>query len=368
MSDTFEIFFSAPPGLEPYLADEARALGFSDLATVPGGVTCQGGWPDVWRANLCLRGAGRVLARIGSFPVFHIAQLDKRARKFDWASVLRPDVPVRVEVTSRKSKVYHEKAAKQRIENAIKDTIGAPIAADAPVTLMTRIEDNFLTFSVDTSGELLHKRGFKEAVNKAPMRETLAALFLRAAGYDGSEPVFDPMCGSGTFLIEAGQIAAGMVPGSKRSFAFEQLTSFDATTWAAMRPETTSMTEHQLYGYDRDQGAVQMTTKNAKSAGLAENCTFACQPISALKRPEGPPGLVIVNPPYGARIGNRKQLFGLYASLGTAMKTEMRGWRLAMITSDGGLAKATGLTFKSISPPIPHGGLQVKLYLTDPMT
>ncbi len=368
MSESFEIFMAAPPGLETYLADEVRALGFAEIAQVPGGVTCQGSWPDVWRANLSVRGASRVLARIGSFPVFHIAQLDKRARKFDWANVLRADVPVRVDVTSRKSKVYHEKAAKQRIENAIKDTIGAPISAEAPVTLMTRIEDNFLTFSIDTSGDLLHKRGFKEKVNKAPMRETLAALLLRAAGYDGSEPVLDPMCGSGTFLIEAGQIAAGILPGSKRQFGFEHLASFDADAWDTLRATEMGQTDQKFYGYDRDQGAVQMADKNATSAGLAGNCTFVCQPISALKRPEGPAGLVIVNPPYGARIGNRKQLFGLYASLGTAMKTEMRGWRLAMVTSDGGLAKATGLKFSSISPPIPHGGLQVKLYQTDPIS
>lgn len=367
MSETFEIFFSAPPGLETILLDEAQSLGFRELAAVPGGVTCQGGWPDVWRANLTLRGAGRVLARIGSFPVFHIAQLDKRSRKFDWASVLRPDVPVRVDVVSRKSKVYHENAAKQRIENAIKDTLGVEISADAPITLMTRIEDNFLTFSVDTSGELLHKRGFKEKINKAPMRETLASLFLRACGYDGSEPVLDPMCGSGTFLIEAGQMAGGILPGGKRHFAFEQLGSFDPFAWAGLLGNTPRAPTQTFYGYDRDQGAIHMAINNTHSAGIGASCQFACQPISALTRPEGPPGLVIVNPPYGARIGNRKQLFGLYASLGQVMKSKMKGWRLAMITSDGGLAKASGLTFKDISKPIPHGGLQVKLYQTGPM-
>jgi len=178
-SDEFEIFLAAPPGLEGALCTEARNASFPDPKAVPGGVTFQGGWPDVWLANLVLRGASRVLARFGGFPVFHLAQLDKRSRKFNWGSVLKPDTPVRVEVTCKRSKIYHAGAAKQRIETALTDAFGATISPDAPLQIKARIEDNFCTFSVDTSGASLHKRGHKEAVGKAPMRETLAALFLQ---------------------------------------------------------------------------------------------------------------------------------------------------------------------------------------------
>ncbi|NHX28350.1 class I SAM-dependent RNA methyltransferase, partial [Escherichia coli] len=155
-TQSFEIFLAAPPGLEAPLAQEAREAGFGPVTEVPGGVTMTGGWPDVWRANLHLRGAGRVLARIGEFRAFHLAQLDKRARKFNWGAVLRADVPVRVEVTSKKSKIYHAGAATERIERAITEELGAPISPEAAVCLKVRIDDNLCTFSVDTSGESLH--------------------------------------------------------------------------------------------------------------------------------------------------------------------------------------------------------------------
>ncbi len=364
--DMFEIFFAAPPGLEKTLRDEVRSAGFTDPVAVPGGVTIQGGWPDTWRANLHLRGATRVLARFGGFPVFHLAQLDKRARKFDWGRVLKPDVPLRVEVTCKRSKIYHAGAAKQRIEKALSEAFGATLSPDAPLQIKARIEDNFCTFSIDTSGESLHKRGHKEAVGKAPLRETLAALFLRECGYSGTEPLIDPMCGSGTFIIEAAEIALGLPPGRDRGFAFEELASFDATAWAALRStcEPTN-TELRFSGFDRDQGAVQMALANANRASVGHVCDFTCQPISALTRPDGPPGLVMVNPPYGARIGNKKMLYGLYAALGEVLKTQFSGWRVGVVTSEVGLARATGLPFASSTPPVPLGGLKIKLHRTD---
>jgi putative N6-adenine-specific DNA methylase len=315
-----------------------------------------------------LRGAVRVLVRIGSFRAFHLAQLDKRARKFPWAEFLRPDVPLRVEVTTNKrSKIYHAGAAAQRIETAIKESLGAPISAEAALTLKARIDDNLVTFSLDSSGESLHKRGFKEAVNKAPMRETLAALFLREAGYTGSEPVLDPMCGSGTFPIEAAEIAMGLAPGRARSFAFETLASFDPEAWQALRDAVTPKeTEQHFYGSDRDQGAITMSARNAEAAGVAAHTTFTCTSISDLKRPDGPAGLVIINPPYGGRIGNKKPLFALHAALGTKLKAEFKGWRVAIITTEASLAKATGLTL-SAGPYVPHGGLKVRLYQSGPL-
>ncbi|WP_420327911.1 THUMP domain-containing class I SAM-dependent RNA methyltransferase [Mameliella sp.] len=360
MDETFEIFASVPPGLEPLLLAEVNAAGFAQPAQVPGGVTFQGGWPEVARANRELRGAGRVLARFASFRAMHLAQLDKRARKLDWAAVLRSDVPVRVEVTCRNSKIYHDRAARQRVEGAIAETVGAPVlkeAADEAVRIMLRIEDDLAVFSVDTSGEPLHRRGLKQQVGKAPMRETLAALFLRACGYDGSEPVVDPMCGSGTFVIEAAEIAAGLAPGRARGFALDRLA---VEVPAAPRPERREVGV-RFHGADRDDGAIRMSQSNAARAGVAELCSFTRAAISDLQRPEGAPGLVMVNPPYGARIGNRKLLFALYGTLGAVLQDRFAGWRLGMVTSDGGLAKATGLDLTA-GPPVSFGGLKVKLY------
>ncbi|PWG16264.1 THUMP domain-containing class I SAM-dependent RNA methyltransferase [Salibaculum griseiflavum] len=366
MTTPFEIFLQAPPGLEQPLADEVRAAGFPLPRVHGGGVSFMGGWPDAWRANLELRGAGRVLARIGSFRAFHLAQLDKRARKFPWAEVLRPDVPLRVEVTTRKSKIYHAKAAQQRIERAISETLGAPLADEAALTLKVRIDDNLVTFSVDTSGVPLHKRGHKEAVGKAPMRETMAALFLRQMGYGGDEPVLDPMCGSGTFVIEAAEMALGLMPGRSRRFAFEDLASFDPEAWAAMKSAAVpGQIDCRFFGSDRDSGAIRMSTANADRAGVAAVTRFEMKPVGDLIRPDGPPGLVIVNPPYGARIGNLKPLYGLHGSLGAVLKERFSGWRVGLITSEAKLAHATGLPFHSPGPPVAHGGLKVKLYRTD---
>lgn len=359
----FEIFLACPPGLEQTLCEEAVEAGFENAKPVPGGVSFDGDWPDVWRANLALRGATRVLARVGSFMVFHLAQLDKRTRKFPWGDVLRADVPVKVQVTAKRSKIYHAGAAQQRIERALSEDHAITIAADAPLTLRARIEDNKVAFSVDTSGESLHKRGHKEAVNKAPMRETLAALLLRKAGYRGDIPVYDPMCGSGTFPIEAAEIALGLAPGRTRAFAFERLASFDAGAFDALKqgfvPGKTAL---RFYGSDRDQGAIKMSQANAARAGVTDHTQFSCLPLSEAQPPDGPPGLVIINPPYGGRIGNRKLLFALYGSFGEVMRTRFKGWRVAMVTSDQGLAKATGLRWDSQSAPIPHGGLKVWLW------
>ena len=363
-----EIFLVATPGLEQPLADEARALGF-DPRPQPGGVSFTGGWPDVWRANLELRGATRVLVRIGAFRALHPAQLDRRARRFPWAEWLPPDLPLRIEATSRASRIYHAGAITQRIEAAIRDTLGAPIAADAPLTLKVRIEDDLCTLSLDSSGESLHRRGHKQAVGKAPMRETMAAMLLRECGYRGEEPVLDPMCGSGTFVIEAAEIACGLAPGRDRDFAFRHLPGFDPAAWAALRSARPAprATPHLFRGSDRDPGAIRMSLENARRAGVGDCTRFEALPVAELTRPDGPPGLVIVNPPYGARIGSPGPLLGLHAALGEALRRAFGGWRVGLVTTDPRLARATGLPFGPPGPHIAHGGLRIRLWQTAPL-
>ena len=363
-----EIFLVAAPGLENALCDEARAKGFAEPKPTPGGVTVRGGWPDVWRANLELRGASRVLARIASFRALHLAQLDKRARKIPWAQVLRPDVPFRVEAACKSSRIYHSGAAKQRIERAIEEELGATASQDAEVRIKARIEDDLCTIAVDTSGEPLHKRGYKEAVSKAPMRETLAALFLRECGFEGTEPILDPMCGSGTFVIEAAQIAAGLKPGRSRRFAFEQLATFDEATWHELRrSERVNKPAVRFYGNDRDSGAIAMSQANAARAGVADFTEFRRLMVTEIEPPSGPPGLVIVNPPYGERIGDKERLKALYCSLGQTLLARFSGWRVGLITSEASLAKASGLPFLPPGPPVSHGGIRIRLFQTPPL-
>ncbi|MEQ1695525.1 MAG: THUMP domain-containing protein [Hyphomicrobiaceae bacterium] len=360
-----EIFLATPPGLETLLCDEAREKGFSNATAAKGGVTVKGGWSEVWRANLEIRGASRVVARVAEFRAMHLAQLDKRARRVPWGEVLRKDVPFRVEATCRTSRIYHSGAAAQRIERAITEELGARVSADAEVCIRVRFEDDLCTIGVDTSGELLHKRGFKEAVNKAPMRETMAALFLRQCGFHGTEPVVDPMCGSGTFVIEAAEIAAGLKPGRARRFAFEQLATFDAAAWEVMRGAGHSITPAiRFYGSDRDAGAISMSQANAERSGVSALTEFRQHSISDLVKPDGPPGLVMINPPYGTRIGEIKEVEPLYRALGQTLKTRFSGWRVGLITTETSLARATGLPFRPPGAPVPHGGLRVTLHQT----
>ncbi len=358
----FEIFLVSVPGLEAALHDEARAAGFAGLATVKGGVRFMGSWPDVWRANLALRGASRVLARIGSFRAAHLAQLDKRARAFDWSATLVAGQAVTVEASCKASRIYHAGAAKERIARALTEELGAVVSEDAPLTVMARIEDDLVTLSLDTSGDLLHKRGAKQAMAKAPMRETMAALFLRQCGFTSNEPVLDPMCGSGTFVIEAAEIAAKLMPGRNRHFAFELIKGFDAAGYEALKAAQVPITPpFTFHGSDRNEGAISAAKANAARAGVSAFTSFERRTISEITPPEGPAGLIIINPPYGARIGDAKKLQSLYAATGQVLLARFAGWRVGIITNDSNLARATGLPLKR-GAPVLHGGIRVHLY------
>jgi putative N6-adenine-specific DNA methylase len=193
-------------------------------------------------------------------------------------------------------------------------------------------------------------------------------LFLRQCGFDGREPVVDPMCGSGTFVIEAAEIAAGLKPGRSRRFAFEQLATFDSIAWLRMRgnPETRKP-DIRFHGSDRDAGAVAMGRANAERASVAALTEFKKQAISDLTPPDGPPGLVIVNPPYGTRIGDARQLNALYRVLGQTLLARFAGWRVGVITNETPLAEATGLPFAPPGEPVSHGGIRVQLFQTAPL-
>jgi putative N6-adenine-specific DNA methylase len=201
---------------------------------------------------------------------------------------------------------------------------------------------------------------------KAPMRENMAALLLRLCGFDGREPVLDPLCGSGTFVIEAAEWAAGLAPGRNRSFAFEALAGFDAAAWADLRdaPAHARSSGLVFQGSDRDAGAITAAGANAARAGVTDVTRFERKAISDITPPEGTPGLVIMNPPYGTRIGEAKKLEALYVSIGRVLRERFAGWRVGLITSNDGLARKTGLPWEKPSAPILHGGLRVKLWQT----
>ncbi|MBF9061236.1 class I SAM-dependent RNA methyltransferase [Rhodobacterales bacterium HKCCSP123] len=381
------LFLVAVPGLEAALAAEAARHGFAGVRVVPGGVEIAGGLEEAARANIGLRCAVRVLWRVAAFRAMHLAQLDKRARRVAWRDWLRDDVPVRVEAVCRKSKIYHHKAAAQRIAGAIA-AAGVPVSAEAEVVVKVRIEDDLCVVSLDTTGEPLHRRGHKAFVGKAPLRESMAAAFLWEMGFDGTQAVVDPMCGSGTIPLEAAEIALGLVPGRSRGFAFEKLAGSAGSaglkpglrSWGDGAPgssdggaggEDGSLRRGYLengelgtrfFGFDRDDGAIRGAQGNAERAGVAAVCRFARAAVSDLQPPEGcAPGIVLTNPPYGGRIGERKLLFGLYGALGGVLRERFAGWSVGIVTSDGGLAKATGLALEPFGP-VDHSGTKVQLW------
>jgi len=363
---SFEIFLATAPGLESALYDEVRNKGFKRVKATKGGVTIVGGWPEVWRANLWVRGASRVLARVGSFKALHLAQLASLSRELPWGEILNPEYTFCVEVSCSKSRIYHSDAAAERIERAISDSLKISTSSHADIKVMARIDRDICTLSIDTSGELLHKRGYKAAINKAPMRENMAALFLQQCGYKGTEPVFDPMCGSGTFVIEAAEIAARLNPGRARNFAFEKLVTFDRQAWENMRNvKRKGETDIHFYGSDRDSGAIKMSVENAERAGIDNLTEFKQQSISDIIPPTSTTGLIILNSPYGSRIGDRNKILPLYQTLGRVLLDRFKGWRIGIITSEKSLAQATALPFLPTKASVQHGGLRVNLFQTD---
>lgn len=381
------LFFAAPPGLEPPLATELAALGLTGLETRPGGVEAEGGAAAIMRGHLWSRGASRVLMRLGEARITHLAQLDKWARRLPWSDYLAQGARVAVEAVCRRSRIYHSGAAAERVETALRATLGPVVDtkadAEPPLQVLVRIEKDLCAVSLDLSGAPLHKRGAKQDAAKAPLRETMAALFLRQCGYTGAEPVVDPMCGSGTFILEAAEIASRLAPGRARPFAFERLRGFDAAGWAALKAEAAAAARAPCFpclGFDRDAGAIAASRANAERAGLhadlgpdldpglGEAIRFEQGVVSNVAPPQGlPPGLVMVNPPYGERIGDKSALRALYGALGRVLKERFSGWRVGLVTSEPALARAAGLPFAPPGPPIPHGALKVRLYRAGPL-
>ena len=365
LSGTFSCFAAATPGIEPVLAREMSALGLKEIAASPGGVAFAADFEDLMRAHLWLRTASRILVRIGEARLTHLAQLDKWARKLPWKALLPFGAPLSVDASAKRSKLYHTGAISQRVETAARAALGPERAGAPAARLFVRLEKDQCSVSLDASGEPLHKRGHKLETGKAPLRETLAAAFLAECGYSGDEPLIDPMCGSGTFVLEAAALAAGLPPGRDRDFAFKALPGFDNQRWTSLLEQegrTARAAPTVCFGFDRDAGAVAVARANAERAGLSERTRFEQQTVSDLTRPDGPPGLVVVNPPYGERIGDRKRLAALYGSLGGALKDRFQGWRVGLVTSAPDLAKAAGLPFGPPGPPIPHGPLKIRLY------
>jgi len=369
----YHIFVVTAPGVEALTAGEMRALGLAGKRVghpTVGGLEFLGPLRDLYRLNLHLRTANRVVVRLGEFYAAAFSELHKKAGRLPWEQYLRPGQPVTVRVTCHQSKLYHSDAVAERIVSAIGERLGAPAtlvgrdeeSADAPQRVLVRLLDDLCTVSVDSSGALLHRRGYRLETAKAPLRETLAAAMLLASGWEGTAPLLDPFCGSGTIPIEAALLARRCAPGAARRFAFMEWPGFAAGVWeeelAAARAAERE-TVPPLLASDRDAGAIRAAEANAARAGVAEALTFACQAVSAITPPPGP-GWVVTNPPYGVRVSADKDLRNLYAQLGNVLRLRCPGWQVALLCSSLPLLQQTRLPLDTSLAWV-NGGLRVFL-------
>lgn len=373
------------PGLEHLATAELTATGASVGAIEPGGVAFDAAPGILYAANLQVRTASRLVVRVAQFHTAGFAELEKHARQVTWARWVPTDGAVHFRVTSHKSRLYHQDAVAERLERVVLAAIPGASAVRAPSDtdaldddvsalpgvqrFLVRIVDDELTLSVDSSGALLHRRGYRLASAKAPIRETLAAAMLLALEWDGSTPLVDPLCGSGTIPIEAALLARRIPPGWRRRFAFERWPEFKPSVWEYVRGEAEKEIVERaavpIVAADRDAGAVEACAANAERAGVAGDLSILRAALSnTLSDPDVAalsPGLVLTNPPYGLRVGESGRLRDLYASLGNAMRGPLTAWSLGFVTSDPALAGATGLPLE-MKLETTTGGLRIRLY------
>jgi len=376
---TYDCFAITAPGLESIAAGELTALGMTPTDVSRGGVSWTGPIESVYRANLHMRTASRVLVRVGSFQARTFAELERHAKRIAWERYVVRERPVRFRVTCKKSRLYHSGAVIQRLV-----TLLAPIVGDAalvgalrgtdeqdvsdddsttitPQLFVVRIDRDTVTVSADTSGALLHRRGYRQAVAKAPLRETLAAAMILGSGWDTHLPLIDPLCGSGTIAIEAALIARRIAPGIGRGFACLRWPHANLSLWntlvARAKDDALDRVPGLLRASDRDAGAVRAAMDNAERAGVAADIDVSQRALSALE-PAGGRGWLLANPPYGIRVGDRT-VRDLYAQLGHVARRDFLGWHIGLLCAYDNLLTQTRVQFEQTFGTS-NGGIPVR--------
>jgi putative N6-adenine-specific DNA methylase len=362
-------FAVAAPGLEePVRVEVERLAGATRVTAVAGGVSFDGPLEVGMRANLHLRVATRILLRMGEVAAREFAPLRRRVSELPWEAVLPPGRAVTVSAAASRCRLYHTGALTETVEHAISDRLGGGRAgsdaqpAGAARVLIRGLQDRFV-LSVDSSGELLHRRGWRLEAAEAPMRETLAAGLLALCAWEPGECFVDPMCGSGTIALEAAALAVNRAPGLGRSFAFEAWPGFDAGLWERLRGEATAAIADRpsapLFAFDRDARQVAMARRNAERAGLLPHVTIEEAAFGEKPAPARA-GLVLCNPPYGHRLGGQKEAARLAREMGHILRNSFAGWRAGVVLLDQRLAKSIG---RPVRPPhkLANGGLRISL-------
>jgi len=368
---TEQFFSSCPRGLEQLLVDELTELGASDVTAGDSGVSFRGDFTVCYRVNLNSRIAGRVLWQVEKAPYRNEDEVYKAALALPWADWFDVSNTIAVSVNARKCPLKSLEFITLRIKDAVCDHFRSRVGSrpnvdtrEPNVRIFAFLEEATATFYVDTSGEALFKRGQRPASVDAPLKENLAAGILRMTGWKPGQPLLDPMCGGGTFLIEAAQISLDMAPGLGRRFGFERLRGFQADTWKTLKDEAEARRQAPrrlpIFGSDMYGNELKMARINAAHLGLEEAIEF--KQVNVLEvNPPTSEGVWIVNPPYGVRIGEQEELANLYPKLGDVLKQRFAGWIAYFFTADLRLAKLIRLQ-ASKRTPLYNGALECRLF------
>ncbi|HSC81569.1 MAG TPA: THUMP domain-containing protein [Chitinolyticbacter sp.] len=366
-----QFFAPSPRGLEQILADELVAIGAGGVRVVDGGVAFSGDWSLVYKANLHSRIASRILWRLDERAYRNESDLFRMAGRIAWSELFDVHRTIKVSVTAQRSPLRSVDFAALKIKDAVCDVFRAATGerpsvdtAVPDVRLHLFLTDRVATLYMDTSGEPLFKRGHRVETVDAPLRENLAAGLLQLAGWHGQEALLDPMCGSGTFVLEAAAIALKRAPGRDRSFGFEKLAPFQADVWQAVRAEAraqelTSL-PYPIVGSDRDAMSLDAARSNVRAAGLESLVTLKLADVLDAEAP-AESGCLIANPPYGVRLEDQEALANFYPHLGDALKRSFSGWRAYFFTGDLRLPKLIRLS-ASLRLPLYNGALECRLY------
>jgi putative N6-adenine-specific DNA methylase len=377
------------PGLERLAAAELRSIGIepgadgaggaSPATAEAGGVAFGASDEQLFDANLRLRTVSRVIVRIAEFRATAFHELERLARGVPWEAFVAPGGAARLRVTCRKSRLYHSDGVAQRVGDAIARRVAGvtisgavreaddepePEVPEQPAQLfLVRFAHDVCTISADSSGELLHRRGYRLATAKAPLRETLAAAMLLALDYDGSVPLMDPMCGAGTIAIEAALLARRIAPGIARAFACERWPGAPVSRFAECRArahaEILPRAGSAIVASDRDAGGAAATLANAERAGVSADIEVRRGALSGIAPPAGR-GLLVTNPPYGVRASAGGEVRNLYAQFGNVARAKCAGWTIAFLSADRAMEAQLKLPLKE-ALRFKNGGIPVRL-------
>lgn len=367
-----QFFAPCPRGLEAALADELNALGAEKVTPVEGGVGFQGPFELCYRVNLYSRIASRVLWRLARGPYRNEQDVYLLALKINWPQHFNVEQTFAIDTVARKSPLKSLNFVTLKIKDAVCDRFRDATGGNRPsvdthqpdVRIQLFLTADEATLYLDTSGENLFKRGYRLTKGEAPLKENLAAGILKLTGWQPGTPLYDPMCGSGTFLTEATLMALNIAPGQGRDFGFERLKNFDAKAWAKMKHEARAavrpIEKLPIHGSDLASAAVEHARQNFADAGLPDLVTLKQLDILDAV-PPAPNGVLIMNPPYGERIGEQEALAELYPKLATVLKQRFAGWTAYIFTADARLPKLMRLK-PSRKTPLFNGPLECRLY------